>query len=388
MRVLVAFDKFKDALTAREAGEVVARALHDRHPDWELDLCPLSDGGDGFEEILTSRTPGQRIDLPVTGPRGARIEAGYTLVAESQLPPNVRAQFQFSASGRTEPLLAIIEMATASGLALLHPSQRTPWQTTSRGTGQLIRSAAESGASAILLGLGGSATHDLGLGVLSALGMEFRNASGAALRPPIPAHWNQIVQIEGVIAQTIPPIYIACDVNTPLLGPKGAAATFAPQKGLHPDELSGLENASERMAALLCTHCHQPLTLPGSVGAGAAGGIAFGLMCAARAQLLPGFALVASWINLDARLAAADLVLTGEGQFDSSSLGGKGPGAILTRALAARKPVHLFAGKVLSSTAHDLLSLHQITPSDVPHDRALSETVGFLTRAVQRALGG
>lgn len=386
MRVLVAFDKFKDALTAHEACEVAARALREKHPDWELDLCPLSDGGDGFEEVLGGSVRGEYVPQEVTGPRGARVEAGFTLVSESQIPAGVRSQLKFSAQSNADCALAVIEMATASGLALLPVSQRNPWQTTSRGTGQLIKAAAEHGARAILLGVGGSATHDLGLGALSALGLEFRNAAGHALRPPLPASWSEIVAIEGAVATTIPPIYIACDVTNPLLGPTGAATVFAPQKGLHVDELTGLEAASERLAQMLCTHCHQPLNLPDTAGAGAAGGTAFGLICAARAQLLPGFALVAAWLNLDARLAAADLVLTGEGRFDATSLGGKGPGAILTRALAARKRVHLFAGQIGSPTAHDLLSLHEITPTDVPLERALQDTAASLRSALQRAL--
>ena len=135
MRVLVAFDKFKDALTAREACEVAARVLHDKHPDWQIDLCPLSDGGDGFEEILSRVVTGTRIPLQVTGPRGSLVEAGFTLVSESQIPIAARSLLPFTAQGQAESNLAIIEMATASGLALLAPSQRTPWETTSRGTG-------------------------------------------------------------------------------------------------------------------------------------------------------------------------------------------------------------------------------------------------------------
>lgn len=386
MRVLLAFDKFKDALTAREACEVAASALRDKHPDWQLDLCPLSDGGDGFEEVLSSAIKGEYFPLEVTGPRGGHVAAGLTLVSESQIPAAVRAQLSFAAQGETASTLAIIEMATASGLALLPPSQRSPWQTTSRGTGQLIKAAAELGASAILLGAGSSATHDLGLGALSALGLEFRNAAGSPIRPPIPAHWDQIVTIDGTLFTTIPPIHIACDVSNPLLGPSGAAAVFAQQKGLHADELPALEAACERMAQLLCAHYHHPLTLPGTAGTGAAGGIAFGLFCATRAQLLPGFALVANWLDLNARLAAADLVLTGESRFDAASLGSKGPGAIITRGLAARKRVHLLTGQIVSATAHDLLSLHEIIPNNTPPAQALKDTPAFLRSALQRVL--
>ena len=159
---------------------------------------------------------------------------------------------------------------------------------------------------------------------------------------------------------------------------------FAPQKGLHADELAALEAASERMAQLLCNHFRKPQTLAEAPGSGAAGGIAFGLVCATDAVLLPGYALVAEWLDLDARIAAVDVVLTGEGRFDPSSLRGKGPGAVATQALAARKPVHLFAGQVASPTSHDLLAMHEITPADLPFDRVLRETALLLRRAVNQ----
>ena len=386
MRVLVAFDKFKDALTAREACEIAARALHEKHPDWLVDLCPLTDGGDGFEDILGGCVQGNRTALQATGPRGSLIEAGFTTVSISQIPRAARDFLPFTAPDGIEPTLAIIEMAAASGLSLLPPGQRTPWETTSRGTGQLIRAAAESGASAILLGVGGSATHDLGLGALSALGLEFRTATGEAIRPPVPSRWEQIIRIEGQVASTIPQIYIACDVRNPLLGPTGAAAVFAPQKGLRPDEFLALETASERMAQLLCNHCHQPPTLPGTPGVGAAGGIAFGLVCAARACLLPGYDLVSDWLGLDEKISSADLILTGEGRFDAASHAGKGPGALAAHAISLGKTVHVFAGQTTASINPDRLTLHEISPTDVPLDRALRDASAFLARAIQHAL--
>jgi glycerate kinase len=383
MRVLVAFDKFKDALSARQACEVAASALRAKHPEWQIDACALSDGGDGFEDVLTASTPAKHERCTVTGPRGFSVDAGFSLVAKSQIPPAAASRLKFADGA--DPLLAIVEMATASGLALLPPAQRNPWETTSRGTGQLIRAAAEAGAKAILLGVGGSATHDLGLGALSALGFDFCDAAGTPVRPPIPSRWESVTKIVGEISSSIPPLHIACDVTNPLLGPQGAAAIFAPQKGLHADELAALETASEQMAQRLCAHCRQPLTLPGTPGTGAAGGIAFGLMCAARAELIPGYALVADWLDLKNRIHAADLVITGEGRFDSSSLRGKGPGAVISQALAARKRVSVFAGQIVSATTHDLLSLQEISPTDVPLDRALRDAAVFLRRAVERA---
>jgi glycerate kinase len=387
MRVLVAFDKFKEALSAREACEVGARALAELHPDWQVDLCPLSDGGDGFEAVLGEAVGGLCLPLQVTGPRGGLVDASLTLVTESEIPTAARARIEFAPrKGEGEPKLAIIEMANASGLALLTPSQRDPWQATSYGTGQLIRAAVEHGAGAILLGVGGSATHDLGLGALAALGLEFLDRTGAKIRPPVPANWERIVKIGSGSSAPLPPILIACDVNNPLLGPRGAATVFAPQKGLRADELGSLEAASERIAQMLCTHYHQSPTLPDTPGTGAAGGIAFGLMCAAGARLLPGFDFVSEWLGLEKKIAAADLVLTGEGRFDASSHGGKGPGALAARALAAGKIVQVFAGQVAPSINPDRLVLHEITPTDIPLDQALRDAAAFLNSAIQRTL--
>lgn len=386
MRVLLAFDKFKDSLAARTACESAARALRQRHPDWQLDLCPLADGGEGFAKILTQAADGTPYSVSVTGPRGASVDAAFGLVPWSQIPAAARSLLRLSATTPATAHVAVIEMAAASGLALLPANQRDPWQTTSLGTGQLIRAAAESGAAAVLLGVGGSASHDLGLGALAALGLEFRSHRDEKIYPPIPAHWHQIERIAGKLPAVLPPIRIACDVSNPLLGPRGAAAVYGPQKGLAPADIMKLDHASARLALLLSAQCGQPDTLMDAPGAGAAGGIAFGLMTAARATLLPGFDLVAAWLDLEARIAAADIVITGEGRFDASSLSGKGPGAVAARALALGKPVHVFAGQVTATDARTGLALHAITPAGQPLDEALRTATENLALAVERAL--
>lgn len=383
MRVLVAFDKFKDSLSAQQACSSAARALRERHKDWRIDVCPLADGGEGFAEILTLAAGGRMAGLQVTGPRGGLVETSIGLVAPDRIPAGARALLGINAAG-AQPI-AVIEMAAASGLAMLAPELRDPWQATSHGTGQLIRGAAEMGASAVLLGVGGSATHDLGLGALFALGLEFRSEQGGKFRPPVPANWLQIVRIEGEVFDSIPPIRIACDVNNPLLGPRGAAAVYAPQKGLKPADYPQLEAETARMAALLCDHCGQPFTLTETPGAGAAGGISFGLMAAARARLVAGFDLVAAWLDLDARLAGADLIVTGEGRFDDSSLNGKGPGAVAARARALGKPVHVFAGQVaVRPPADSGFLLHAITPPGMLLAQGLREARFNLENAVRR----
>jgi len=277
-------------------------------------------------------------------------------------------------------------MAAASGLALLAPRLRDPMRASSIGTGQLIRAAARPGVRVILLGVGGSATHDLGLGALGALGIEYSTASGGRLDSPVPADWPRIQGIDGRVSDLIPPILIACDVDNPLLGPAGALAVYGPQKGLRPADAAALEAGSARVASMICRHFGRPEGLAAERGAGAAGGIAFGLMAAAGARLLAGFDLVASWLDLDARLAAADVIITGEGRFDDSSLSGKGPGTVVRRALALGKPVHVFAGRVALTRPVPGLLAHSISPPGMALADALANAPALLAAAVRQAL--
>ena len=358
MRVLLAFDKFKDSLTAPQACAAAAAALRERHPDWSLDECPLADGGEGFAPILTRAAGGVSLVHEVAGPRGQPVAAGFGLVPWQQIPPAAQALLNLPLDRREPANIAVIEMAAASGLALLPNDQRDPWQTTSRGTGELIAEAARRGAAAILLGIGGSATNDLGLGALSALGLGFADDAGRPVSPPVPAHWSRIQRLTGTVPTSLPPIFIACDVTNPLLGPQGATAVYGPQKGLQSADLARLEHECARLGLMLCTRCGKPDTLMDAPGAGAAGGIAFGLMAAAGARLLSGFDLVSAWLDLERRIAAADLVFTGEGRFDASSLTGKGPGAVARRALALGKPVQVFAGQVAVAAPAGNFRLH------------------------------
>jgi glycerate kinase len=383
VRVLLAFDKFKDSLTAPAACAHAARALRELHPDWSLDLCPLADGGEGFAEILTHATGTTLTTAPIAGPRdAASVKAHFGLIPAGRIPVAARALLALPALPDDAPI-AVVELAQASGLALLAPQQRDPWHTTTLGTGQLIRLAAEHyGARAIVLGVGGSATHDLGLGALAALGLNFFSADGEPLHPPLPRYWEKLARLSGTIAPSLPPIRIACDVTNTLLGPQGAATIYGPQKGLRPADLRRFEHASARLALMLCAHVRQPDTLMDAPGSGAAGGIAFGLMAAARAQLLSGSALVAAWLGLEARLAAADLVLTGEGRFDASSLAGKGPGAIVARARELGKRIHVFTG----ATDAPSENVHVITPAGTAHSSALRDAAANLTQAVRTTL--
>jgi glycerate kinase len=387
MRVLVAFDKFKNSIPAPAACDIAAGAIASVRAGWDSDRCPLSDGGEGFMEILTRAAGGTMFPAEADGPRGGRVAAAFGIVSNDRIPSGARARLG-AAAAAPGGSLGVVEMSAASGLALLEAGRRDPLRATTRGTGQLILAAAGTGAGAILLGVGGSATHDLGLGALGALGVSYAGEAGEAIGSIVPADWPGLRRITGRVSDRIPPILIACDVENPLLGPRGALAVYGPQKGLRPEEAPGLEAQGARIAAMLCRHFGRPEDLASRPGAGAAGGIAFGLMAAAGAALLPGFDLVASWLRLDERLEAADVVVTGEGRFDESSLSGKGPGSLVRRALALGKPVHVFAGEVAVDVRTPGLFTHAVTPPGMALSEALSGAPALLAEAVRRAFAG
>lgn len=376
MRFLLAFDKFKDALPAQEACTIAARALGS---DVSTDLCPLTDGGEGFCEILTRAAGGDLVAREVTGPRGESVTAHYGLVAGEKLPSAAREKLGLSAEARR---VAIVEMAQASGLALVPAERRDPWHATSRGTGEMIAAAADAGVDAIVLGVGGSATHDVGLGALSVLGLECYTESGARIDAPVPHTWAALAKVGGGLRQ-LPPIVVACDVTNPLMGTFGAANVYASQKGMRPEDFTRLEYMTGRMAALLCAQARKHPLLCETPGAGAAGGMAFGLLCAAEAKLVSGFELVSAWLDLESRVAAADVVLTGEGRFDDSSLQGKGPGAVVRRALELGKRVHVLAGAVDVKEMPAHLAAQAITPAGTPLAEALANTRANLEQAVR-----
>ena len=378
MNVLIAFDKFKDPLSAPHACEVASEALTGLQGNWTLDQAPLTDGGEGFAEILTHAAGGRMESVNVVGPRGEPVIAKFGWVPVSNIPASARRLLTLLPAGN-DGHVAVVEMAAASGLALIPEALRDPWQTTSFGTGQLLRAASKAGACAIVLGVGGSATNDLGAGALAALGVHFDGID----QYPVPAAWERVQRIEGRILPGLPPIHIACDVTNPLLGPTGCTAIYGPQKGLRAPNVERMEQTAFAMAERLCGHFGRETALTQHPGHGAAGGIPFGLSCATPTLLMPGFEFVSAWLDLDARRAKADLVITGEGAFDASSLNGKGPGAIALRALELGKKVHLFAGRV-SGTAWPGVALHAITPDGMPLPEALESAPRLLFEAVLR----
>lgn len=382
--VLVAFDKFRGALSASQAGAIAAQAIAATQPSWTAEVVALSDGGEGFCEALTGAAGGELHSLPCHDPLGRPIAATVGVVETSAVPARALARFGGEGSRRPSRLM-VVEMAQASGLALLAPAERDVWQCTSRGTGELLAQASRLQADHILLGVGGSASSDLGLGALSALGFRFLDSKGEAVEPPCPEAWSRIVEIEGAPLPGLPAVSVACDVTNPLLGAQGAAAVYGPQKGLQRADLARHEARARPLAQLLleatgsgCTDHEALLVAP---GAGAAGGLAFGLMAALDAQLVPGFSLISDWLNLPARIAEADWVLTGEGRFDASSLCGKATGSVLAACAEQQRTCQVFAGSVAASQRR---IARAISPTSLPLDEALTQSEVNLYEAVRR----
>ncbi|WPJ96946.1 glycerate kinase [Coraliomargarita algicola] len=383
MHILAAFDKFKDSMPADRACEAALSgaltALGDTH---SFTAAPLTDGGEGFCPILSQSVGGYMEFHKVCGPLGEEVEAPLGWVEVENIPESAR-QFLGIQSGK----LAIIEMASVAGLEQVPAAQRHPGHCTTRGVGELIRIAVAEEANAILLGIGGSATSDLGLGALEALGLNFCPSGQIT-----PAQWDAIDTITGSIELDVPPIYIACDVENPLLGAQGAAAVYGPQKGLAPDEIDAFDDASARVAKQLCHFFKQAesrLKVPGS---GAAGGLGFGLNVAFEASYVPGFELVTAWLDLASKIKNADLVLTGEGKFDTSSLAGKGPYALLAAAYSSDTDAILFAGCAEDTAAQTVrerfpgTAVYSITPDHIPLAQALKAAPQLLMQKVSEVL--
>lgn len=322
-RFLIASDKFKGSLTAPQACEAMGRGILRRFPDAEIDLCPIADGGEGFVEAILSASHGRKIIVPCQDAIGREIKACYGLLE--------------SPDGRT----AVLEMAEAAGLWRLASDEHFPMDSHTFGVGQLLRHAAGiSKADHIVIGIGGSATNDGGAGMLAALGARFQDREGNTLQPT-PRALQKLHRIDLEDLLDLPPITVACDVTNPLLGPRGATRVFGPQKGATEDDFEPLENALRQLVA--CSAGHEDAEAPGS---GAAGGLGFALLHFLNANLTAGFDLVARTVNLPARVAWADCVITGEGSLDVQSLGGKGPAGVALQAILAAKPIVAVVGRV------------------------------------------
>lgn len=362
MRILVAPQELKGTLTASEAARAIARGLKAGDPSLELDVAPIADGGPGTLEVLVAAREGTVQRVEVTGPLGRYHPARWALLGEG-------------ATGE-----AVVEVAEASGLSLLAPEERDALHATSYGTGELLRAALASDGRRILVGLGGSASVDGGVGLAAALGVRFLRADGG----PVPLNGFGLRQLHRIDASALHhrarevEWLGLCDVQTPLLGGEGAAYLFGPQKGASPQACDQLEAGLRHLAAVARRDLGaNPADEP---GAGSAGGLGFGLCAFLGARLIPGFPLVADALALEERIARVDVVVTAEGRLDRQTGHGKGPARLARLARAAGKRVVILAGQVAPDAPRGLFD-HVLEAAGTP--ATAEQAAKLLTRAAR-----
>ena len=324
MKIVIAPDSFKESLTALEVAEAIEAGLKKVLPDAEYVKVPMADGGEGTVQSLVDATEGRLISAEVRAPLGNKVTA----------------EFGLSGDGRT----AIIEMAAASGLHLVPSEKRNPLHTTSYGTGELILAALDEGVEKIIVGIGGSATNDGGAGMLQALGALLLDAQ----HQPIGAGGGCLQDLAAIDLSGLDKrladveIVVACDVDNPLCGEKGASAVFGPQKGATAEMVQALDSGLQHFAALAARDLGLDIQSP--AGAGAAGGMGGGVLLLPDARLQAGVKIVMEAVGLAEKVQDADLVITGEGRMDAQSVHGKTPIGVAHTAKAFGKPVIAIVG--------------------------------------------
>ena len=336
MKIVVAPNAFKDSLTADAAAQAITAGVKRVVPGVKTVHVPIADGGDGLFDVVKSVFGGEKITKSVTGPLFKKVTADILFLPEEKT--------------------AVVEMARASGLALLKQDERNARATTTLGTGELVLEAVEKGATKILVGIGGSATNDGGIGFATALGVKFLDRDGKEVKP-IGDELPRIAKIDMSGLKFDPSTVTfeaVCDVDNPLTGERGAAAVFGPQKGASPSDVmyldGGLANLAQRIREDLDKDIEK---MP---GAGAAGGLGAGLAAFVNAELRPGVEVVLDMVKIDDEMKDADLAITAEGRIDFQTAFGKGPAGVGGRAKKFGVPCIAMAGGVLG----DISNLHGI----------------------------
>ncbi|MCH1928957.1 glycerate kinase [Shewanella sp. A25] len=365
MKIVIAPDSFKESLTALDVANAIEHGLKQVIPECDIVKVPVADGGEGTVQSMVDATNGTLVSLDVIGPLGVKVQAQYGI-----LGPNAPQ------SASNQGPIAVIEMASASGLHHVPRDKRNPLITTSYGTGQMICDALNRGIKHIILGLGGSATNDGGAGMVQALDILLLDSQGKSL-PPGGAALSNLAKID--LSQAHPLLKecrfeVACDVDNPLCGERGASAIFGPQKGATPEMINSLDAALGHFADILsqndiADHRHQ-------AGAGAAGGMGFGVMAFFNAELKPGIEIVMQTVGLKEKLQGADLVITGEGRIDGQTVFGKTPMGVLKQAQLQHIPTIGIAG-CLGDNAnavleHGMSAIFPIIPALSPLDDVLA----------------
>ncbi len=362
MKIVIAPDSFKESLTAMEVAQAIEQGFRQVLPDAEYVKLPMADGGEGTVQSLVDATQGSIVELDVTAPLGNRVKGFFGLMGDKKT--------------------AVIEMAAASGLHLVSFEQRNPLLTSSVGTGELIKAVLDQGVKHIIIGIGGSATNDGGLGMAQALGVKMLDAEGNALG----AGGGELNKLARIDVSELDPrlsqitLEVACDVDNPLCGPKGASHVFGPQKGATKEMVKTLDENLAHYAQIIerdlgCSVKDLP-------GAGAAGGLGAAFVALLGAQLRPGIDIVMDAVNFDDVLADTDLVITGEGRIDSQTIHGKTPIGVARMAKKHDLSVIGIAGSLAQDCGvvheHGIDAVFSVVNGAVPLKTALEQAADNL----------
>ncbi|MHC5227653.1 glycerate kinase family protein [Enterococcus sp. LJL99] len=324
MNILIAMDSFKGSVTSLEAGQAVKKGILDAHLDAEITIVPVADGGEGTVEAFMYQTKGAIKTSTVTGPLGAKVQAAYGINEKK----------------------AYLEVAETSGITLVPKEELDPWKATTFGLGELIKQLVTEGYREFVVGLGGSATNDAGVGMLQALGYQFKNEKGEVIKQNL-CELNHISDVDD--SNVLPQLKeckftIASDVINPLCGSQGATAIFGPQKGVKAVEVEKIDHLLEQFAKISTKYLGNDLS--NQAGAGAAGGLGFAFLAYLTSETKPGFELLANEKKLAEKIATADLLITGEGRLDAQSVMGKVPSALAKITKKYEKTLIAIAGSV------------------------------------------
>ncbi len=370
MKIVIAPQGFKGNLTALEVARAIEEGVKRIVPDAETVLKPMADGGEGTVQALVDATGGELITTEVTGPLEERVNAHWGILSDKTT--------------------AVIEMASASGLPLVPPEKRNPFITTTYGTGELIRAALDRGCQKLIIGIGGSATNDGGVGMAQALGARLLDADNKEL----PFGGAALAKLERIDISGMDPrladfeVTLASDVNNPLCGPRGASAIYGPQKGASPEMVKQLDAALSHYADVIKKDLD--IDLREVPGAGAAGGLGLGLMVFLKAKAVPGIDVVIRATNLVADLKGAEIVFTAEGRIDCQSAMGKVPTGVALAAKEFGATVIALAGEVADDCRvvfdQGIDAVLSIAPGPITLDQSMADAEKLLTNAAECAM--
>ena len=365
-KIVIASDSFKGCLTSSQIADGVGKAVLKCIPECEVVKLAVADGGEGTVDALLTTLCGEKLSVLCSDPIGRTVSAGYAILSDG--------------------VTAVIEMSSASGLTLLSPEERNPMFTSTYGTGQIIADALKRGCRNFLIGIGGSATNDAGMGMLEALGWRFFDKDGHLLRG-CGASLDVAAKIDS--SDVMPELndahfIVACDVDAPLYGPAGAAYVYAPQKGADPQMVEQLDKGLRHFAEVVIAFTGNDVAQ--LYGSGAAGGLGSAFKAFLNADFKRGADMVLDAMNFDEVIKGADLVITGEGKVDRQTLTGKLPYAVAMRAKAQSIPVIAVCGRAEIDKLPEFSRICQVTPHAMPLEEAMKPDTAI--RNIESALAG